>query len=336
MDSKIINALDDGVVILDNNGKITDCNRAAINLLGLPKNTPNRLTIDQIINQPLFDEFWSQKSKSQVNIQFKKTSWLGLTLKKLDQKNYILTIKDITHINHLERMRQDFVANVSHELRTPLTVIQGYLEMLLEMDSFEEDHLQWLTQMQEQGGRMQELVEGLLKLSQIENKDKLGAEKNAIDVPRMLNNLIGSHTRQNNPVNLILECEPNLKLLGNSQDIQSLFSNIVTNAIKYSPDGGDVTINWFTKDNKAYFSVKDQGMGIAKKHIPRLTERFYRVDKSRSYSLGRGGTGLGLAIVKHILIQHQAELDIESEPNLGSHFTSIFPEERTILKAFRN
>ncbi len=239
----------------------------------------------------------------------------------------------VAHIQHLERIRQDFVANVSHELRTPLTVMHGYLEILLDQDLDEtKPWRKMFLQMQQQTARMENLVENLLLLSRLENNEQEKALKSVISVTELLSCIQEEAQQLSSEAQhqIELQAEGDLMLRGSAAELRSLFSNIIFNAVKYTPEQGQIKINWYSQNNKAYFSVQDSGIGIAAKHIPRLTERFYRVDKARSRD--NGGTGLGLAIVKHVLIRHGGKLMIESEPDKGSIFTCIFPKQRLVKK----
>ncbi len=236
------------------------------------------------------------------------------------------------HILHLERMRSDFVANISHELRTPLTVIQGYLETLLQPTTAE--HSQFKTifeQMFHHSVRMANIIEDLLLLSALESEEYKISQKKKIPIHKMLKILLleAQNISGEKKHKFTLKANPNLLLNGSENELKSLFSNIIVNAIKYTPAKGHITIEWYEENNTGIFKVIDTGIGIAKKQIPRITERFYRVDKARSRE--RGGTGLGLAIVKHILLRHDGELHIESQLRKGSTFTCIFPPKRIHL-----
>lgn len=235
------------------------------------------------------------------------------------------------HIQHLERMRQDFVANVSHELRTPLTVMHGYLEAMLESENIAPGYEKIFTQMQQQTLRMESLVDGLLFLSKLEHPQINQNDSKQVVVPKLLATILleAQQLSAANNHHINLQAENNLMLMGSEAELRSLFSNIIFNAIKYTPANGDINIEWYTNKNQACFRVTDTGIGIAAEHLPRLTERFYRVDPARSRN--SGGTGLGLAIVKHVLIRHQAKLTITSEPNKGSVFTCVFPKKRTVV-----
>ncbi|MGH8246673.1 MAG: phosphate regulon sensor histidine kinase PhoR, partial [Gammaproteobacteria bacterium] len=245
----------------------------------------------------------------------------------------LLVARDITALHRLNEMRKDFVANASHELRTPLTVITGYLEALDE-DAGARPAGEWhsrIAQMRKQSTRMQRLIEDLLTLSTMEN-ESTAAEGEEIQVAELAAVIQKeAQTLSADAAHIItLEADPSLRLKGIHRDIYSAFSNIVCNAVQYTPPGGRIAIRWHGVENGAELEVEDSGEGIAPEHIPRLTERFYRVDKGRSRA--RGGTGLGLAIVKHVLARHDATLEIRSEPGKGSTFTCHFPGDRVIRR----
>ncbi|KPJ68007.1 MAG: ATPase [Coxiella sp. DG_40] len=225
----------------------------------------------------------------------------------------------------LEKMRRDFVANVSHELRTPLTVIHGYLETLLEQEY--DDAKPWqkiFTQMYQQTTRMENIIEDLLLLSRLESEEK-GQDQKKVIIAQMLRSIYEEAQVLSGESNhhFHLNIDFHLAIYGNKEELRSMISNIIYNAVKYTPANGHIYIDWHRDKNKAYLSIQDTGIGIAQKHIPRLTERFYRVDKARSRA--SGGTGLGLAIVKHVLLRHNAQLKIASELGKGSTFTCVFP-----------
>ncbi len=228
-------------------------------------------------------------------------------------------------------MRRDFVANVSHELRTPLTVIGGFLETLSDEGHSDPETRKWaLMLMTDQTKRMQHLVEDLLTLSQLEDTENLVRQEN-VDVPEMLHQLYDeAQSLSAGRHRIKLSIDTGAKLLGNTAELRSAFSNLISNAIRYTTSGGDITLNWAVRDGQGVFSVQDTGIGIEPEHIPRLTERFYRVDRGRSRETG--GTGLGLAIVKHVLTCHQARLEITSEPGKGSCFSAWFPPARLLAE----
>ena len=229
-------------------------------------------------------------------------------------------------INQLERIRSDFVANVSHELRTPLTVIRGYLETLLKKkDKGIKTYQKIFNQMNQHSARMEAIIDDLLLLSRLENENYLPEEIVRVNVAEILKTLCADAGRISGEKQHVikLQTDPNLYINGSEEELKSLFSNIIINAVKYTPAKGRITVKWFRDENRAVFNVLDTGIGIAKEHIPRITERFYRVDKARSRE--SGGTGLGLAIVKHVLMRHHGDLHIESELSKGSAFTCKFP-----------
>ncbi len=229
------------------------------------------------------------------------------------------------YIRHLEQVRSDFVANVSHELRTPLTVIRGYLEVLTQQQTVEPEILNKIhEQMYQQTLRMTDIIEDLLLLAHLEAEDLTLEEKKKVDVKKILQALCQDAMHIGADKHHVIELKANedLTIQGSENELRSLFSNLIVNAVKYTPAGGSILIEWYKQNDNAHFVVTDTGIGIAKEHIPRITERFYRVDKARSRE--RGGTGLGLAIVKHVLLRHDASLEIESEVGKGSRFCCVF------------
>lgn len=237
------------------------------------------------------------------------------------------------HIELLERMRRDFVANVSHELRTPLTVIRGYVELLKDQPEFIGTKYEAMfAQMLQHSLRMGSLIEDLLLLSHLESHELEDEPGTAVCVAKLLQSIVedAKNISGSNKHKIKLLTDKSLKLMGIEDELKSLFSNLIINAVKYTPAHGTIKIHWYEENGQPVFAVTDTGIGIAKKHIPRITERFYRVDKSRSR--GNGGTGLGLAIVKHVLLRHEGELKISSKLHHGSTFTCLFPASRKILK----
>jgi two-component system phosphate regulon sensor histidine kinase PhoR len=235
--------------------------------------------------------------------------------------------RDITQIDRLETTRRDFVANVSHELKTPLTVLNGFLETLRDLPLSEEQKNQYLGLMQIQAQRMQNIVEDLLVLSKLESTTSV-TQEDPIAMPALIERLgndAKSLSRGQHQIHC--HCSANSILIGAEDELSSAFANLVSNAVRYTPAGESITIQWVLEpDGSGSFSVADTGPGIESQHLPRLTERFYRVDRSRSRETG--GTGLGLAIVKHVATRHQAQLLIDSEVGKGSRFTLLFPEKR--------
>jgi two-component system phosphate regulon sensor histidine kinase PhoR len=239
----------------------------------------------------------------------------------------LLVARDMTRTQRLERTRQDFVANVSHELRSPLTVISGYLETLLDEQGFGEEYARQLRSMEQQTGRMNRIVDDLMLLSRLETEIPQ-ADPEPVLVYRLIDSIVNQarelSSGDEHVIELDVDCS--LCLKGRESELYSAFSNLVFNAVRYTPAGGLITIRWKMSDDEAVFSVEDSGTGIASHHIPRLTERFYRVDTGRSRATG--GTGLGLAIVKHVLLRHAGWLEIDSELDNGSEFRCHFPSQR--------
>jgi two-component system phosphate regulon sensor histidine kinase PhoR len=247
-----------------------------------------------------------------------------MLITRYGNNEHLMLVRDVTRLHQLEQMRKDFVANVSHELRTPLTVICGYLETLL--DNVEDVNPRWLRalqQMQQQGGRMQTLLNDLLLLAKLEATD-YPSDNQPVAVPALLQSitndaqaLSGSKNQQ-----ITLDIEDHINLKGSEAELRSAFSNLIFNAVKYTPAEGKIRVRWWADGRGAHLSVQDSGIGIDSKHIPRLTERFYRVDSSRASNTG--GTGLGLAIVKHVLLRHRGSMEINSVLGKGSVFICNF------------
>jgi len=238
---------------------------------------------------------------------------------------------DISRLHRLEQTRQDFVANVSHELRTPLTVVSGYLETLL--DACEDSPWrQPLVSMQQQATRMLTIIEDLLLLSRLETTPEEG-QRRPVPMPDLLESVVedAEALSAEQAHRFELRADPDLWLLGVDQELRSAASNLVFNAVRYSPAGSLIQVRWTQADSGLLLEVEDRGEGIPAQHIPRLTERFYRVDRSRSRSRG-SGSGLGLAIVKHVLQRHEAELQVHSELGVGSVFACCFPAARAVSR----
>ncbi len=321
-------ALKDAVVMLDSDGNLDWWNRAAETLLGLKTPQDSGQPVTNLIRHPRFKEYFEQGNyqepldlPSPVNDRLR----LQFHITQYGNSEHLMLVRDVTRLHQLEQMRKDFVANVSHELRTPLTVIAGYLETLL--DNVEDVNPRWtraLQQMSQQGRRMQNLLNDLLLLAKLEATD-YPSDNHPVAVDLMLLQIKADAIALsgNRHHRISLEADHNYKLRGSEAELRSAFSNLVFNAVKYTPDEGEVRIRWWGDDSGAHLAVQDSGIGIETKHLPRLTERFYRVDSSRNSSTG--GTGLGLAIVKHVLIRHRGRLDISSVLNHGSTFTCHFP-----------
>ncbi|MEZ0239149.1 MAG: phosphate regulon sensor histidine kinase PhoR [Methylophilaceae bacterium] len=327
-------ALPDGVVLLNNNDQIEWCNPPAEIQLGLNPAQDTGQPIGYLVRQTEFTSYLQAQDYAEpikLNTLRNPDITLEIQLIPFGDKQKLLLCRDITPMEKIETMRRDFIANVSHELRTPLTVVGGFLETMEDMGSgIPENMRQYYKLMQEQTLRMRRLVEDLLTLSQLES-NRTTPQEIEIDVPSLLGMLMTEgESLSSGRHSLKLEMDKNLNLNGAAEELHSAFGNLVSNAIRYTPEGGDITLKWSMRGDNAVFSVTDTGLGIEPEHISRLTERFYRVDRSRSRSTG--GTGLGLSIVKHILTRHQAKLEIQSEIGKGSTFGAVFPAARVIRK----
>jgi len=327
-------ALPDGVVLLNGNNLIEWCNPPAESQLGLSMKQDAGQPIIYLVRHTDFLEYLENYDYAEP---IKLHSWINsditleIQLVPFGANQKLLISRDISQLEKLEHMRRDFIANVSHELRTPLTVVGGFLETLADMEgAVPESSRGYFTMMQDQTNRMRLLIEDLLTLSQLESGATM-PQDSELDIPSLLNMVLNeAKSLSNGRHSITLDVDPILAIKGSSQELHSAFGNLVSNAIRYTPDGGQIHISWSMRGQEAIYSVTDTGIGIEQKHIDRLTERFYRVDRSRSRETG--GTGLGLSIVKHILSRHQARLEIHSEYGQGSTFSVVFPKARIILK----
>ena len=324
-------ALRDAVIMLDSEGNLEWWNRAAEQLLGLKTPQDSGQAITNLVRHPRFKEYFEAgqyQEALEIPSPINDRQRLQLQITRYGNNEHLMFVRDVTRLHQLEQMRKDFVANVSHELRTPLTVISGYLETLL--DNVEEVNPRWLRalqQMQQQGSRMQNLLNDLLLLAKLEATDypsdnqPVAMDLLLLSIRNDAQALSGSRNDR-----ISLEADHQVRLKGSAAELRSAFSNLVFNAVKYSPEESEIRIRWWADEQGGHFSVADSGIGIEAKHLPRLTERFYRVDSSRASNTG--GTGLGLAIVKHVLLRHRARLDITSVPGKGSTFTCHFPAQQ--------
>ncbi|WP_372781485.1 phosphate regulon sensor histidine kinase PhoR [Litorivivens sp.] len=320
----------DAVVMLSPDGSIEWANRAAHTLLGLRHPDDNGRLLVNLLRAPDFIayfESWDYGERFQMASPVNGQVRLSVSVSVFGRDNRLLFARDITRTVQLEQMRKDFVANVSHELRTPLTVINGYVEMLADQAEADTPAARAFEQMTSQSRRMQNLINDLMTLSRLESLPS-GRQDDLVAVNGLMGGLreeIAAAATGERTVEV--HCDETLRLMGDSKEIQSAFSNLAVNAARYTRDGDTITLRWYADRDHAYFEVEDTGIGIEPQHLPRLTERFYRVDQSRATTTG--GTGLGLAIVKHILIRHHGELRIRSNPGKGSRFTCIFPISAT-------
>ena len=319
-------ALPDAVVVLDSERRIQWFNGAATFLLGLryPRDLGGRLT--QIVRAPRFTEWLHTDGAERLNdLAAPGDENLRLSVRMIryagDQS--LLVARDVSQLMRLEQVRRDFVANVSHELRTPLTVVHGYLDMIEPEQIPEYESI--VHELRNQSRRMTQIVEDLLTLSSLEARADLPQER--ISTRSLLEALRRETVALSQGAHVVVaELLGRHDLLGSPKELHSAFSNLVSNAVRYTPAGGHITLRWDSDNTGGRLSVIDTGYGIASQHLPRLTERFYRVSTSRSR--GTGGTGLGLSIVKHVLQLHQARLEISSEPGSGSTFACVFGPAR--------
>tara|TARA_R110002049_G_scaffold185213_7_gene353468 strand:- start:860 stop:2143 length:1284 start_codon:yes stop_codon:yes gene_type:complete len=325
-------AMRDGVVMVDQHGAIQWLNRAVEPLLGLryPEDTGQTLT--NLVRAPEFNQYFLardyRKPLQYHAVGENRSCYLRVDVTHFGEGERLLFIRDISAQVRLENMRRDFVANVSHELRTPLTVISGYLSTILDnSEELPQRYVRPLQQMDQQAQRMESLLKDLLWLSRIES-EKRDDEREQVDIRALLQELRDELAEGYADGAIELNIETADKVFGDYRQIYSAVSNLVVNAIKYSTAGSPVTINWISQGNDLLLQVCDKGIGIDSTHIPRLTERFYRVDDSRNSETG--GTGLGLAIVKHVAAAHGANLTIESKLGEGSTFTLVFPNNASI------
>jgi two-component system phosphate regulon sensor histidine kinase PhoR len=321
----------DVMVVLTEEHEIEWLNLAAIELLGLARADVG-LRIDDLWRAPAFIHWLRQGDERpplEIAAPADESRTLGLRIEPYGSDRYLLIGRDVTALHRLQGVRQDFVANVSHELRTPLTVLAGYVETLLDSGEIDDPQLaRILSSMHQQSDRMRRIVEDLLLLSRLETSQPDAEMFERIDVPRLLRPILSDARLVSGEEGHRIESalDESLPLRGVPRELQSAFSNLVFNAIKYTPAGGRVVVSWRRDPGgEPVFEVCDSGIGIEARHIPRLTERFYRIDVGRSRE--RGGTGLGLAIVKHVALRHGARLEIDSTPGQGSCFRIRFPVE---------
>lgn len=328
-------AMPDGIVVMYANGTIEWWNEAAAKLLDLkyPQDVGQRIT--NLVREPQFSAFIERHAEGEVlsiPAPGDKHKAVALQVTPYGENQTLLIARDVTLLQRVEQMRRDFVANISHELRTPLTVMSGFLEALSDEQHIDAQTLQRSLQlMKQQSRRMYRLVEDLMLLSRLENEQK-PVKHEAVAVPQILAGLreeaqviSGDRNHQ-----ITLDVDENLYLYGDGKELDSAFSNLLINAVNYTPTGGAINVRWYEDEAGAHLSVSDTGIGIPPHHIPRITERFYRVDVARSRETG--GSGLGLAIVKHALNHHEATLSVDSEVGRGSTFVCHFPRKSVVHK----
>lgn len=327
---KSTDAMPDGAVVLNGRNEILTCNRAATRLAGLRRKKDRGQRVDNIVRNPSLTRLLRDAdTDAGVDIASPVTdgAWVNCRVVPYGADQKLLLLRDVTERMALSKMRRDFVANASHELRSPLTVISGYLDGFGDSEDLPEDLRKPVAQMQAQARRMTTIIEELLELSRLESSGVVATEE-PVDVGALLYAARQAVVdRPDIPVVEVL-IGSSAKLRGSRAEIESVISNLLSNALRHTPPTGMVSLAWSTDTDGGNLVVTDTGEGIAAEHIPRLTERFYRVDRGRSRD--DGGVGLGLAIVKHVLGRHDAELSIRSEPGAGSEFRCHFPPDRIV------
>jgi len=323
-------AIPDGIVVLDAANRIDWANARALAQLGLDLAHDRGQPIVNLVRQPEFHRYLETGDYgSSIVVAAQRDPGRSLALQLVpfaaDQK--LLMSRDVTELEAVGRMRRDFIANVSHELKTPLTVISGFVETLQDLDLDDKQRARFLSLMREQAGNMQRLVADLLTLSSLESEQNPPQEEWFDVVPLLLAVSSVAKALSKGRHRIALDIRDAARVMGSRDELASAFGNLVSNAVRYTPADGSITLAWRVEPNgDGVFSVTDTGIGIPAENLPRLTERFYRVDRGRSRATG--GTGLGLAIVKHVLIRHQAELAITSERGRGSTFSVRLPAKR--------
>ena len=338
-----IQASPNGVTLLDSEGRIEWCNSAASQHLGIDAQRDLGQHVVHLVRDPVFSRYFQQSNHDhEVQMDGRAASVrqllrLSVQLYPYGDGQQLLLTRDITALTQADHMRRDFVANVSHEIRTPLTVLAGFVETLQSLPLAPEQQQQYLQLMAVQASRMQTLVNDLLTLSQLEGSPPPNPSEQVVLTPfmaqieadaRALSALQGG---TGSPVHALLFApSPAWTLLGSRTELQSAVSNLVSNAVRYTPAGGRIEVGWSVQGDELVMAVRDTGPGIAPEHLPRLSERFYRVDRSRSRETG--GTGLGLAITKHVAQRHGGALRIESQLGVGSTFMLVLPISRCVQR----
>jgi two-component system phosphate regulon sensor histidine kinase PhoR len=336
---RLTTAMPDGAVLLNSSNEIVWFNERAGQWLKLKRKRDFGIRIENFLRHPEFIDYVQSVQRGEtvedpplVPMPGELSRWMSAFLVQTrDSPQRLLIVRDVTHQVMLETMRKEFVANASHELRSPLTVVSGYLDALGDDSQLGEAWREPVSEMRRQAERMRAIIDDLLELSRLEGHLESAGDE-SVDVAGLLAVLrkdIASLPTA--PKTIALTIDTTAKLRGEERELASVFGNLVSNAVKYTPREGAIHIRWWVNEDGAHVAVSDTGIGIAPEHIPRLTERFYRVDSGRARALG--GSGLGLAIVKHALQRHGAHLEIQSELGKGSTFTCHFPASRVVYRA---
>ena len=327
---KSTDAMPDGAVILDPNNEIIGSNRAAKSLAGLKRKKDKGQRIENILRAPEVSALVNDAdygSNVEIPSPVDDGRWLNCRVVPYGGDQKLLLLRDVTERVRLSKMRRDFVANASHELRSPLTVISGYLDALADDEQMPEDWARPLGQMRDQAERMKQILGEMLELSRLESSGPASTEE-SVDVAALLKRISRDYDRPGRAT-LTVKSESSAQLLGVREEIESVVVNLLSNALRHTPADGEVSLLWRSGPDGAKLIVSDTGEGIDADDLPRLTERFFRVDRGRSRS--DGGVGLGLAIVKHVLARHDAELEVESTLGSGSAFSCHFPPQRVVV-----
>jgi len=331
---RLTSAMPEGAVLLGPDHEILWFNGRAGEWLRLRRKRDVGIRIENLVRHPAFVDYLKtgHPSEGPVVQDLESDRWLAFNIVRTGTaERQLLMVRDVSQEQQLQSMRKDFVANASHELRSPLTVISGYLDALADDEQLDPAWNSPVLEMRRQAERMRTIIKDLLELSKLESGEHT-QEEHAVDMGGMLALLRKEvMALDEHPRNVRLNLESDALLKGVESELHSIASNLITNAVKYTPVEGEIELRWWTDESGAHLSVRDTGMGIAEEHIPRLTERFYRVDPGRARTMG--GSGLGLAIVKHALQRHDATLEIKSKEGVGSTFTCHFPRARVIPRS---
>lgn len=332
---RLTTAMPEGAILLGADHEIVWFNPRAASWLHLRRKRDFGIRVENLIRHPSFIDYLNTGVPEEGVIVFEpgaSNRWLSFHIVRAGEfERQLLVVRDVTREMQLESMRKDFVANASHELRSPLTVISGYLDALADDEKLDPTWSSPVLEMRRQAERMSMIINDLLELSKLESEHRTPLEE-PVDIAGMLallrREVLALESR---PKTVTITLQSDAKLRGSEPELHSVISNLVTNAVKYTPRDGEIEMRWWTDANGAHISVRDTGVGIAPEHIPRLTERFYRVDSGRAREMG--GSGLGLAIVKHALQQHDGTLTIESTLGRGSTFSCHFPASRIVQRS---
>lgn len=334
------NALKEAVVMTDSDGAMDWWNEAACTILGFQREADRGQLITNLLRDPSFKRYFESKNYDEpleLRSPFNKSVVLQIHITLFGEDDRLVFAQDVTRMQRLEQMRRDFVSNVSHDMRTPLTVIRGYIETFQDAEDTPNKWRRALNSMQQQTQRMESLISDLLLLAKYETEG-LADTTQSFDIEVTLQEVFRDaraySADKKHDISLEFEASKPCLFKGDAKQLYSAFSNLVFNAVKYTPAGGQISLCWWLDDQGAHFSVRDTGEGFDSVHIPHLTERFYRTDPSRDNA--SGGSGLGLAIVKHVLINHSAELEIHSEVGIGSEFICHFPLSMVASKVANN